>query len=137
MTESNVKEPSQVWETLSDPEREACVYFAVSDWKTGVGKEYLTSMDISDETLAELVKRGVVEMKSTWKMFQDLADGLEGRANEIRKDILSPSFKLEDDEREILQSYDRYKSIAERKDEAPRYHLASEKLQDYIKQVAD
>ena len=72
MTEFNATEPSQIWETLSEPEREACVYFAVSDWKTGVGKEYLDAMSIDEDNLAELVKRGVVEMKPTWKMFQDL-----------------------------------------------------------------
>ncbi|MBI1864124.1 hypothetical protein HYS03_02880 [Candidatus Woesebacteria bacterium] len=126
-------QPAQLWETLSEPEREACIYFAISDWKTGVDKGYLDAMGLDNKDLEELTKRGVVEKKPTWQMFQGLADGLKNQAGAIKARMHeNPLGGLDDDERTILQDFDRFQSIADRKNQEPRYHLADQKLHNYI-----
>lgn len=136
MPETKDRQPAELWETLSDPERGACIYFAVSDWKTGVGKDYLGAMGIEDKSLGELVKRGVVETKPTWRFFQDLADQLKDKAEAIKTRIHEdPLNRLEDDERQVLQDYDRYKMVADRKNEEPRYHLTNLDFHNYINET--
>lgn len=133
MTENKDIAPEQVWETLREPEQEVCVYFAVSDWKTGVGGDYLQAMGAGEEVVGELVKRGLVDKRPTWQFFQEQADLRKAKAEEIRermhKDILSG---LNDDERTLLNDYDRYKSVADRKNEEPRFRLMQEKFHNWI-----
>lgn len=137
MTENkDALQSAQLWETLSEPERKACIYFAVSDWKTGVDKGYLDAMGLENKNVEELTKRGVVEMKPTWQMFQGLTDNLRDQATAIKSRMHeNPLAGLEDDERTILQDFDRFQSVADRKNQEPRYHLANQDFHNYINET--
>ena len=137
MTENkDMRQPTELWTTLSDPEKEACIYFAVSDWKTGVGKDYLDAMGLDSKDIDELTKRGIVEKKPTWLMFQGLADDLRNQVDAIRARMHeNPLGGIEEDERKILQDFDRYQSVADRKNQEPRYHLADLDFHNYINET--
>lgn len=135
MTEQdNPASLEQIWGSLTDTEKEACIYFAVSDWRTGVDSRYTDAMGIEPGTLSDLISRGLVETKPTWKLYQDLADGLRDQANELRE-RLKQNFlaKYSDDERTILEEFSRFEMIANRKDENPRFHLADQKIHNFIR----
>ncbi len=133
MTEHDTPQPEEVWTNLSEPEQEACVYFAVSEWSTGMEIEAVRAMGIEDEQLRQLVDKGIVAEKPTWLLFQELADGLESQAKAIRAfsegDI---TYRFTENERDILNKYGRYKDIAARKPEEPRYRLTDFTFHDYI-----
>lgn len=138
MTETNdILKPEELWASLAEHEKEACIYFAVSDWKTGVGKDFTQAMGIEDKTLDELVNRKVLEAKPTWKMFGDLADGLKSEVEAIRIKMKDFTYSLKDSERTVLQDFDRFTSIAERKEETPRYHLSDFSFHEYLKSMED
>ena len=44
MTETDSSNPQKLWKSLSDTEQEAVMAFGVSDWRTGVGKDYIDAM---------------------------------------------------------------------------------------------
>lgn len=135
MTEAkDLPRPDELWQSLSDRERIICVQFAVADWKIGVGEDYVNAVNIKVEDLNRLVERGVIETKPTWQFYQDLANQLKGTAEAIKSRLLEdPLSRLEDDERQILRDYDRYQSVAKRKNPEPRYHLSSLEFHDYIR----
>ncbi len=132
MTERKDKLSSaQLWQTLSEPEKMACVYFAVYDSGTGVGK---TSMDIDDKSLEELTRRGVIENKPKWQMFQGFADGLRDRVSAIKSKMYGdPSAGLKDNERIILQDFNEFQNEADKKDTEPWYHLTNQEFLNYVK----
>lgn len=133
MTEThNTAQSEQLWQSLSEPNRETCIYFAVSDWRTGVAKDYLGAMGIVDDNLNELVGQGVVESKPTWKMFQDEADKLQAEVQGIRDKMKDHLYRLEDSERQVLNTYDNFTRVAERKSEEPRFRLADQNFHNYI-----
>jgi hypothetical protein len=123
-----------LWGSLTDVEKDACVYFAVSDWRTGVDKGYIEAMGIEEDILNKLVGQGLVETKPNWKLYQDLADQMRAQVQAIR-DRLRQNYSLgyTDEERQLLTEYDRFETIAKRKDEKPRYHLADQKIHNFIR----
>ncbi|SRR5258708_497333 len=131
-------QPEQVWASLSEPEQETCIYFAVSVWETGVGQNYIDGMGIENKELNSLIDRGIIETKPTWQLFQKQADQLRSKADAIRqrmnKDLLRA--QLTDDERKVLFDFDNYQKVADQKSEEPRYHLADQSLHNYIEELA-
>jgi hypothetical protein len=134
MTEAkDLLQPDELWQSLSDRERIICVQFAVADWKIGVGEDYVDAMGIKGEDLDKLVERGVIEIKPTWQLYQDLANQLRGRAEVINSLLQeNPFLELKDEDRKILRDYDRYQSVTGRKNPEPRYHLSSLEFHNYI-----
>ena len=128
-TKNNIS-PEEVWQSLSQQEKKVCIVFAVSDWGTGVEKEYLEFMEVEDKEIDELVKREILEKKPTWKIFQELAEQLEDEATKIKNRDFS--IKLSDNERKILQDHSRYVSVAKRKSEELRYRLINQEFHNYI-----
>ncbi|MBP9759294.1 hypothetical protein KBD45_06375 [Candidatus Dojkabacteria bacterium] len=128
-------QPEQLWASLTEPEKEACIFFAVSDWKTGVQKNYTESMGIDNQLLEDLVSKKIVETKPTWELFQELANQLKSETESIRSKMSDHLYRLQDSERTVLQDHDRYQSIAESKNETPRYHLSDFAFHEYIKSL--
>ena len=140
MTETkDTFQPEQIWSGLSEPEQETCIYFSVSDWRTGVGRNYIEGMGIEDENLNNLVGQGIVETKPTWQLFQEQADQLQSEADTIRQRMNDDPIHVEltDDDRKVLFDYDNYRKVADQKSEEPRYRLASLKLHKYIEEIAN
>ena len=127
-------EPDKLWETLSSSQQEACTYFAVSHWGSGVDEEYLDAMGIDKKDIDELVKRDVVDKKPTWEFFQEMADGKRGKVESIRskkeKDVL---YKLDSKEKTILNDFDSIQRVVDSKNNAPRFRLKKKNFHDYIK----
>ncbi len=115
-------QPEQVWESLSEPEQEVCIYFGVSDWKTGVGRNYIEGMGIEDKELSGLLERKIVEAKPTWQLFQEQADLLKSETDAIKKrmheDLIH--IQLTDDERKVLFDYDNYRKVADQKSDSAK-----------------
>lgn len=126
-------QPDQMWAAMSRPQQEASVYFAVSDWRTGVGRDYVDAMGIEGQILDSLVKQGIVESKPTWKMFQDEADKLNAEVQEIRGKMKDHFYQLQDTEREVLQAYNNFTTVAGYKSEKPRFRLADQRFHNYIR----
>lgn len=132
MTETVTPNPQKLWESLSEIEQEAVMSFGVSDRRTGVGKDYVDAMGISGQQLEDLIAKGLLETKPTWKMFQDEAEKLAPQVSAIRERMKDYTYKLETEERQTLSTYENFTSVASRKSEEPRYHLADPKFHEFV-----
>jgi len=89
-------------------------------------------MGINGQQLDELVTKGLLETKSTWQMFQDEAEKLVPEVSAIRERMKDFTYKLQEEERRTLSTYENFTSVAGRKSEEPRYHLTDPKFHNFI-----
>jgi hypothetical protein len=130
--------PEKLWASLSDAEKETCIYFAVADWASGVDANYVEAMGTTQDQLGALVAKGVVDKRTGPEFAQEWLDqhraeieALEGRV----KDYLH--FKpLSPDESRFssLVRNAQYRAEQTGGDTEPRYRLKQKQFHDYINQ---
>lgn len=132
MTEQKTN-PQEAWQTLSESQQKTCITFAVSHWRTGVDKDYLDAMGVTDRDTEELQKRGVLDVRPGWQFFQEFVDEHKDEVTKMRQKFHdNPLERMTEDERNLLNEFGRYESVANRRNETLRYRLADEKLHNFI-----
>ncbi len=59
----------ELWESLSEEDRDSLSFFSVSDWQSGNGADFLVgSVGLSQEKIEEWIRKGVLE-QGTGKQF--------------------------------------------------------------------
>ena len=136
MTEQENLQPKEVWETLSDPEKETVIYLGVPHWQSGVGGDYLEAMGADDKDVKELIKRRIVDARPGWEFAQEYLDHNKDRIDEVETRLRDPLTRLVDDDRRFLSEVSNRRSVAEQRNEALRYRLSDEELHKFVNDFA-
>ncbi len=132
ITEQEQLSPEEIWQTLSDSQKEVCVYLSVSEWSSGVDKNYLDTMGLERGDVEELKKRGIVDVRAGWEFAQEFLDKNRDRIEEAEARLRSTDVKLTDDDRSFLGTIRNKRRVLENRKEEPRYRLAEETFHKFV-----
>jgi|GEM_PF-5587116 len=137
MTEKEQLSPREVWETLTGPEQEVCIYLGVSHWQSGNNQDYMDAMGLNQKDIDELVKRGIVDARPGWEFAQEYLDENREEIKKLDEKLGDPLTRLTDEERGFSSMVRNRKNILEVKNKEIRYRLADEKLHDFVEDLAN
>lgn len=140
MTEKPHRSFEEMFASLDEAQREACMVLSASDWQSGVGEDYFQAMGVSKDTVVELVGKGIIQHGEDRQFVREWVKENRTRVETIRAEMQADllHYKLSEEDRRILNEYDRQNAILNNKQPSePRYRLITQKFSDFVTSQID
>ena len=127
----------EVYESLSEEQLAVCIYLSIN-YQDGIDEGFLIAMGLSKSTIEELVSFGIAQKGENHRFFQEYIDQNKGKYEAINsaRDADLLNYELSDEDRELLNHYDRAERVLEIKNSKPRYRLYSQQFSDFVRSQA-